>query len=293
MSIPDETLMAYADGELEPAQRADVEAALAADPTLAQRVEQHRALRRKLNVAFDPILMETVPNALVVTVHTAPAATAEDAEAGGADSSAATDRAATNRAAADRAATVTDLRRVRAARAAEAKEAAASARRADVPRRPWTWFEWAAVAASIATGAVIAHLALRSPEGTRIGTDGGQLVAQADLADALSDQLTADQSAEAPVQIGVSFKAKSGETCRTFTVKEHGVLGGLACRQGDEWRVQVLANSSSAAGTNGQGGYKPAGGSMPAAVLAAVEQQINGEAFDAAGEAAARERGWR
>jgi len=281
MTIPDETLMAYADGELEPAQRADVEAALAANPTLAQRVEQHRALRRKLNAAFDPVLMETVPNALVVTVHTAPAAAVGGAEPGGIESGAA----------ADRAATVTDLRRVRAARAAEAKEAAASSRRAELPRRPWTWVEWTAVAASIATGAVIAHLALRSPEGTRIGTAGGQLVAQADLADALSDQLAVDQSAEAPVQIGVSFKAKSGDVCRTFTVKEQNVLGGLACRQGSEWRVQVLA-SSSLAGASGQGGYKPAGGSMPAAVLAAVEQQIQGDALDAAGEAAARERGW-
>ena len=75
MSIPDETLMAYADGELEPAQRAEVEAALAADPTLVVRVEQHRALRKKLNAAFDPILMETVPDALVAKVFASPAGT--------------------------------------------------------------------------------------------------------------------------------------------------------------------------------------------------------------------------
>ena len=276
MSIPDETLMAYADGELEPAQRADVEAALAADPKLAERVARHRALRRKLNAAFDPVLLETVPNTLVATVHTSPAAIPGTASEPGAT--------------AERGATVTDLRRVRAARAAEAKGAAAFARRADLPRRPWTWFEWAAVAASIATGAVIAHLALRSPGGNRIGTEGGQLVAQADLADALSSQLAIDQPVDAPVQIGVSFKSKSGETCRTFTVKEQNVLGGLACHEGKEWRVQVLANAP--AGANSQGGYKPAGGSMPAAVLAAVEQQIEGEPLDAAGEAAARERAW-
>ena len=59
MSISDETLMAYADGELEPAQRAEIEAAMAADPKLAERVEQHRALRRKLNAAYDPVLLET------------------------------------------------------------------------------------------------------------------------------------------------------------------------------------------------------------------------------------------
>lgn len=269
MSIPDETLMAYADGELEPEQRAEVEAAMAADPTLAQRVEQHRALRQKLNAAFDPILLDTVPHTLVNAVHTAPATPAATASG----------------------ATITDLRRVRAARALEAKEAAAFARRADVPRRPWTWFEWGAMAASVAAGAVIAHLALRSPEANLFGTAGGQIVAQADLSHALSTQLASDQSADAPVQIGLSFKSKAGDTCRTFTVKEQNVLGGLACRQGNDWHVQVLANVP--AGTNGQGGYKPAGGSMPAAVLAAVEQQIAGDPLDAAGEAAARSRGWK
>ena len=173
MTIPDETLMAYADGELEPAQRAEVEAALAADPKLAARVEAHRALRRKLNTTFDPILMETVPDALVASARSSPATRPS--------------------AMPERAATVTDLRRVRAARAAEAKEAAASARRAEMPRRSWTWFEWGAMAASVAAGAVIAHLALKAPVVSRIGTAEGQLVAQADLAQALSTQLASDQ----------------------------------------------------------------------------------------------------
>src|SRR5262245_51692522 len=174
MSIPDETLMAYADGELEAGQRAEVEAALAADPMLAERVEQHRALRRKLNAAYDPILMDTVPHALIAAARTSPA-TAPSAAAAGA--------------APDRGATVTDLRRVRAARAAEAKEAAAFARRGETPRQPWTWFEWAAVAASIAIGAVIAHLALNSPDASRIGTERGRLVEQGELWRALSREV--------------------------------------------------------------------------------------------------------
>ena len=179
MTIPDETLMAYADGELEPGQRADVEAAIAANPQLAERVEQQRALRRKLNAAYDPVLLETIPNALIASVRDAPTAGSPGAANG-------------------RAATVTDLRRVRAARAAEAKEAAASARRAALPRRPWTWFEWGAMAASVAAGAVIAHLVLKSPEANRIGTERGQLVAQADLSQALTTQLASDQPTNAP-----------------------------------------------------------------------------------------------
>jgi anti-sigma factor RsiW len=276
MSIPDETLMAYADGELEPEQQAEVEAAMAADPKVAERVEQHQALRRKLNAAYDPVLLDTVPEALVASVRTSPAATPSAATAG---------------AALDRGATITDLRRVRAARAAEAKEAAATARRAETPRLTWTWFEWGAVAASIAIGAVIASLAMRTPEASRIVTERGQLVAQGDLAQVLSTQLVVDQSVDAPIQIGVSFRSKAGSTCRTFTVRDQNVLGGLACRHASEWLVQVIAEAPP--GTNSEGGYKPAGGSMPSAVVAAVENGIKGEALDSAGEAAARERGWQ
>jgi hypothetical protein len=302
MTIPDETLMAYADGELEPAQCAEVEAAMAADPAVAARVEQHRALRRKLNAAFDPILLETVPNALVATVHSMPgatahgAATAPGAAAAGATTAGATAAGATAAGPATApgspsGATITDLRRVRAARAAEAKEAAASARRAETPRRPWTWVEWSAMAASIAAGAVIAHLAFNTPDASRVGTNAGRLVAQGDLEQALSRQLASDQPADAPVQMGLSFKSKSGDTCRTFTVKERDILGGLACRQGDKWHVQVLANVPP--NPNSTGGYKPAGGNMPPAVLTAVQEQIEGEPLDAAAEAAARTRNWQ
>jgi anti-sigma factor RsiW len=276
MTIPDETLMAYADGELEPAQRVEVEAAIAADSSLARRVEQHQALRKKLSAAFDPVLTETIPEALMASVRSTPASRPAS-EQSGAPSAA-------------REATVTDLRRVRAARAAEAKEAA-SARRADVPRRPWTWVEWTAMAASLATGAVVAHLALNSPNANRLGTTNGQLVAQADLAEALSTQLASSEPTSAPVQIGFSFKSKAGGTCRTFTVKEANTLGGLACRQGDAWHVEALANVPATAGSNG--GFRPAGASLPAAVLTAAEQQIEGEPLDAAGEVAARQRDWK
>ncbi len=60
-SISDETLMAYADGELD-ADTADVvERAMAADPALAVRVGEHRALREQVFGAFAPVLDEAVP----------------------------------------------------------------------------------------------------------------------------------------------------------------------------------------------------------------------------------------
>jgi len=64
LNYDDETLMAYADGELDPAQRAVIEAAIAQDPELARRVAQQRALRTKMAGAFGKVLDQPVPERL-------------------------------------------------------------------------------------------------------------------------------------------------------------------------------------------------------------------------------------
>lgn len=66
MTTPnDEQLMAYADGEGDAAERAAIERAIAADPALAVRVAEYRALRERLRAAFDPVLAEPLPQRLV------------------------------------------------------------------------------------------------------------------------------------------------------------------------------------------------------------------------------------
>ncbi|MET0661377.1 MAG: anti-sigma factor [Steroidobacteraceae bacterium] len=65
MNITDEVLMAYADGELDAAASTEIEAALAADPVLAARVQEHRALLKQLQCAFDAVLDEQLPERLV------------------------------------------------------------------------------------------------------------------------------------------------------------------------------------------------------------------------------------
>jgi hypothetical protein len=64
MKIDDEMLMAYADGELSGAEKAAVEAAIAADPALGEQVARHRALRGTLAGAFAPVLDEALPPGL-------------------------------------------------------------------------------------------------------------------------------------------------------------------------------------------------------------------------------------
>jgi len=259
MSISDEMLMAYADGELTPAERAQVETAMAADASVALRVERHRALRSKLGNAFSSVLSEPAPERLIAAVRAAPVP--RDA------------------------ATVIDMNTMREARTAE------QIARARAARPSWTWAQWGAVAASLVIGAVIGHIALNSPDSSPIATRGGHLLAQAGLAQALSKQLASEQAASAAVQIGTSFRAKSGSYCRTFVVHEQRALGGLACREGDAWHVQVLAQTDSTPG--GDGGYRPAGSEMPAAVRGAVEEQIAGDPLDAASEVRARNNDWR
>lgn len=65
MSVTQEQLMAYADGELHGVELALVEAALAGDAEARATVERHRALRSKLSGAFAPVLDEPVPQRLI------------------------------------------------------------------------------------------------------------------------------------------------------------------------------------------------------------------------------------
>lgn len=61
MSIPEESIMAYADGEADPATCAAVEQAIKEDPSIAVKVARHRALRARVRSAFKPVLAEKVP----------------------------------------------------------------------------------------------------------------------------------------------------------------------------------------------------------------------------------------
>lgn len=257
MSFSDETLMAYADGELDEATRRAVEEAMRKDAGLARRVAQHKAMRTDVFAAYAPTTDEPAPRRLAQPL---------------------------------RAATVVHLDAVRASRAAT-QQAARKAERS--PK--WSWPEWSALAAALVVGVVagkfgLANWQLDSEEqGLVVSRDSG-LSAQGALATALERQL-AGAPASANVRIGVSFVATDGSYCRSFTAAGRGQdLAGLACKNGAEWQLPMVVQNARPVQ---QGAYRQAATAMPAAVLEAVERRISGPALDARAEQEALQKGWQ
>jgi hypothetical protein len=256
MSISDETLMAYADGELDEPARADIERAIRSDPALAVRVAQHQALRSDVFAAFAPIADEPVPPSLLAAAMPGK---------------------------------VSDLGAARAARSEDRRrwawpEWGAIAASLSVGVLVGSLVLGGGVRsgggpdAGAGAGAVGNELAaLRGAEGTP--------VAQGRLAEALSTQL-AGAAQKDGVKIGVTFASIDGQLCRSFVA---GESAGLACRSGAQWKLAVLTEVAKGA----PGEYQQAGSAMPAVVLEAIDARIAGPALDAQAEQAARQRGWQ
>ncbi len=66
MTITPEELAAFADAEIIGERRAQIEAAIAADPALAQQLAAHNALKAQLSAHFAPILKAPLPDRLTV-----------------------------------------------------------------------------------------------------------------------------------------------------------------------------------------------------------------------------------
>jgi len=209
MSISDEQLMAYADGELDGAQfvtqRAALEAALQSDPALARRLAQHRQLREQLGTLHAAVLDEPVPERLLAAARAEPQAT------------------------------VTDLNAVRTAKAAAQRPT----RRVPV---------WSALAASVLVAAGVGYLAYSQRGGSPLALQNGELVARAALARALNQQLAGAAPEGALAQMGVSFRSRSGTYCRTFVLNQAHPIAGLACHQDQDWYIKAVAPAIRAPG---------------------------------------------
>jgi hypothetical protein len=251
MSVSDETLMAYADGEVDEATRAIIEAAMRENPEVRRRIAEHRALREAMQGAFSAVLDEPVPQRLIDAARGQTAA-----PAGG---------------------HVVDL---------------AGARRAVAGQAPGRLLSWqpAAMAASVLVGVALGYVGWHSAKPLVTTSSSGELLAGAGLAEALSNQLSEDRSPGLAAITGLSFRAKTGDYCRTFSLSGSHASSGLACHEGVGWTIKVLAQSPTAASNSSN--FRRAASADPPAVRAAVEESIDGEPLDRAGEIAARQGNW-
>ncbi len=243
MNYDDETLMAFADGELEEARHTEIAAAVEKDPELARRVQQFRALRHEIAGAYAAVLDQPVPDRL-----------RDAARAPGRPSS------------------------------AKGNVVQFPSRGTKAPPSPWRGREWFAMAASLVLGVLLSWKFL-APGGD-IVTREGALVAGGELASALDTQLASTQDPSSAVFIHVSFKAKDGGFCRSFIARESS-SAGIACREGQQWRVESLSAVQIA-----QADLRQAAASLPIPLINDIESRMAGEPLDVDGEAVARGRGW-
>ena len=240
----DDALMAHADGEGDAAARAAIDARLATEPGLADRVRRHQALRDRVTLVYEVELDEPVPERLLHALVPPPAAAA---------------------------ATVTSLAAVRASRTGLG------------------WAQWGGMAASLVLGTVLGVALMSRGGALDPGRPDGRVLARGELARALSEQPAGPTAG--PVQVALSFLDQGGRYCRAFVARDQA---GLACRDGGDWALQVIAPQAAAAPASAvSGGLRQASTTLPPAVLQAVDERLKGQTLDAAAERAALAAGWQ
>jgi hypothetical protein len=142
--------------------------------------------------------------------------------------------------------------------------------------------QWTAIAATLAIGIFVGT---RVPQGTDapVEAHGGKLYAAAAVNRALDNQLASAPAGD--VRIGITYRDRAGEICRTFTAT---AASGLACRSGGRWQMKGLF----AAPEGQDSSYRMAAGMDPN-LGALVGSTMAGEPLDAAAEKEAKARGWK
>lgn len=252
MNVDDDLLIAFADGELDEVTRQRVANAVAHDPALRARLEAHRKLRETVAAHYAPIAQKEVPDRFRAMLAGGPSSGGEARPVAG---------------------DVVSLAEARAKRAVRRKAGAG-----------WRigWGNAAAIAATLVLGVLVGRGLGGGTGPVRIV--GGQMVASSGLATALNGQLASAQAGDGAVRIGLTFKTKDGDYCRSF---EGRALSGIACHNGESWRVEQAVS-----GRQEQGAYRQASSGDPR-IMTNIETMIEGAPLDAAGEKAARDRGWK
>lgn len=265
--VPDEMLMAFADGDLPEAEKRNLEARLAVDADLRRRMEPYVASRTALKAMFDAPMQTAPPRRLVEAVRNAPTP----------------DRAA--RKAAD---TLPSLRLGEVLRALGALI---------LPSGPLIGAT-AGLAAVLSVGAIGGWLAGRvvTPHAAStseiVALVDGNLMAEGALAAALERgpsgaAFVPAVAGDATVTPKLSFRTEDKRLCRQYVVTLPGGQrsAGFACRTGHgDWQV---AHHEAIGGTKeGSGSYSVAGdGETTPALEGAVDKMIAGNVLSAEEEA--------
>ena len=204
MTFNAETIMAYVDGECDAVTAKRIEKAMATDTDLAERVAKERALRTKLSAHYDPVTDMEMPDRLT-SLLTGPASKSDNID--------------------------TSF----AARKADQKQ--------DVEQdgakqqRSFGFIQWGAMAATLAIGVAVGQFGLGSDNGP-FRQSNGALIASGPLENALDTQLASVQTDKAEYRIGLTFRAKSGDVCRSFT---GAAVAGIACHEKQQWHLHAAA----------------------------------------------------
>jgi surface antigen len=211
--ISDETLMAYADGELSPSARRSVRQTLARDPALAQKLDSFVATGRlNLSDAFDDILSEPVPPHLLEAVLGT--------------------RHRPAQAAAPLALLVDCIRRWRSI----------------LRVSTWSLAAVPALSVGLVLGAVGSWLV--QPSGGLVREMGGRLIASGPLQQVLetTPSGTAIRAGQDMFEPESTFYSQKQEWCREYQLLAgaENRFKGLACRSRDgTWRVDIHAQARS------------------------------------------------
>ncbi|MBA4264169.1 MAG: hypothetical protein C0453_03725 [Comamonadaceae bacterium] len=252
-----ETLMAYADGELDEAQALEVETLLASNAEARAMVARFRQTRADLAPGLDTVLREAVPQRLIDTVRHHPM--------GG--------KPATTDAPPLTPMGVDLLRVDHPATAANT---------------PSYWPRMAAAAClAMAVGLTTGHWWGQQ-------SDAGSDVAQV-LQRALQNLSSGETLSEGGVQVLpiASFRAADGQACREFEQEAQGrLVHGVACRVENQWVSRVVLDRGPVNGSLGEvPAFAPASGEADA--LATLLDRLGaGPVLGAAEERQLIESGW-
>jgi len=271
-AIPDEILMAYADGALDKEARARVEAVLFQDADARRRVEIFRFTGASLSEPFKPVMEEAVPLRLVNFVLDYAKRKPDPAKR-------------------------------------LAKKPSTWISWLTPQNQAGGWQFAAASVAVLAVGAgagwVLRGEFVPSPDRQELAAlSGGQILAKGPLQQILE---AAPSNREVRVggwlqdstvvRVDLTFRNTSGSYCREYqmAVPAAGDFTGLACRTGQgQWTIQVHTGGGGLAGTAQPAPAGRAQGVDPAKILDPVIDRIMaGDALSKTEEEAAIAKGWQ